>query len=114
MPRLPFGPKGMRKQFANASSQNLSAGPRAQHLSRESSREVSAQGTGSRSPVCDLHAELRHDVLGAAAAGLDSLFVVESGVHAQDLAEVSEQCVANLAAAEGVPVPTFVMRKFRW
>ena len=57
---------------------------------------------------------LRHDVLGAAAAGLDSLFVVDSGVHANDLAEVSEQCVANLAAAEGVPVPTFVMRKFRW
>ena len=57
---------------------------------------------------------LRHDVLGAAAAGLDSLFVVDSGVHAKDLAEVSEQCVANLAAAEGVPVPTFMMRKFRW
>ena len=57
---------------------------------------------------------LRHDVLGAAAAGLDSLFVVETGVHAHDLADVSEQCVANLAAAEGVPVPTFVMRKFRW
>ena len=57
---------------------------------------------------------LRHDVLGAAAAGLDSLFVVESGVHANDLADVSEACVAGLAAAEGVPVPTFVMRKFRW
>ena len=57
---------------------------------------------------------LHHDILGAAAAGLDSLFVVDSGVHANDLAEVSEQCVANLAAAEGVPVPTFVMRKFRW
>ena len=57
---------------------------------------------------------LHHDILGAAAAGLDSLFVVDSGVHAKDLAEVSEQCVANLAAAEGVPVPTFVMRKFRW
>ena len=35
-------------------------------------------------------------------------------VGLEDLAEVSEQCVANLAAAEGVPVPTFVMRKFRW
>ena len=57
---------------------------------------------------------LRHDILGAAAAGLDSLFVVESGVHASDLAEVSEASVSNLAAAEGVPVPTFVMRKFRW
>ena len=57
---------------------------------------------------------LHHDILGAAAAGLDSLFVVESGVHARDLADVSEQCVARLAAAEGVPVPTFVMRKFRW
>ena len=31
---------------------------------------------------------LHHDVLGAAAAGLDSLFVVETGVHARDLAEV--------------------------
>ena len=57
---------------------------------------------------------LHHDILGAAAAGLDSLFVVETGVHARDLADVSEQCVARLAAAEGVPVPTFVMRKFRW
>ena len=57
---------------------------------------------------------LRHDVLGAAAAGLDSLFVVDSGVHAQDLADVSGASVARLAAAEGVPVPTFVMRKFRW
>ena len=57
---------------------------------------------------------LRHDVLGAAAAGLDSLFVVESGVHANDLAEVSGASVERLAAAEGVPVPTFVMRKFRW
>ena len=57
---------------------------------------------------------LRHDVLGAAAAGLDSLFVVDSGVHATDMAEVSEKCVARLAAAEDVPVPTFVMRKFRW
>ena len=56
---------------------------------------------------------LHHDILGAAAAGLDSLFVVETGVHA-DLAEVSEQSVERLAAAEGVPVPTFVMRKFRW
>ena len=57
---------------------------------------------------------LHHDILGAAAAGLDSLFVVETGVHAQDLAEVSEASVKRLAAAEGVPVPTFVMRKFRW
>ena len=57
---------------------------------------------------------LRHDVLGAAAAGLDSLFVVETGVHAQDLADVSGAGVAHLAAAEGAPVPTFVMRKFRW
>ena len=57
---------------------------------------------------------LHHDILGAAAAGLDSLFVVETGVHAPDLAEVSEASVKRLAAAEGVPVPTFVMRKFRW
>jgi len=57
---------------------------------------------------------LRHDILGAAAAGLDSLFVVESGVHSSDLAEVSGASVSRLAAAEGVPVPTFVMRKFRW
>ena len=57
---------------------------------------------------------LRHDVLGAAAAGLDSLFVVESGVHAKDLAEVSGASVAHLAAAEDAPVPTFVIRKFRW
>ena len=57
---------------------------------------------------------LHHDILGAAAAGLDSLFVVDSGVHATDMAEVSEKCVARLAAAEDVPVPTFVMRKFRW
>ena len=57
---------------------------------------------------------LRHDILGAAAAGLDSLFVVDSGVHAHDLADVSGASVERLAAAEGVPVPTFVMRKFRW
>ena len=57
---------------------------------------------------------LHHDVLGAAAAGLDSLFVVESGVHAPDFSEVSEASVMQLAANEGVPVPTFVMRKFRW
>ena len=49
--------------------QNLSAGPRAQHLSRESSREVSAQGTGSRSPVCDLHAELRCAAFSVARRG---------------------------------------------
>ena len=57
---------------------------------------------------------LHHDILGAAAAGLDSLFVVESGVHSSDLAEVSGAGVERLAADEGVPVPTFVMRKFRW
>ena len=57
---------------------------------------------------------LHHDILGAAAAGLDSLFVVDSGVHANDLVEVSGASVERLAAAEGVPVPTFVMRKFRW
>ena len=57
---------------------------------------------------------LHHDILGAAAAGLDSLFVVESGVHAKELAEVSGAGVERLAAAEGAPVPTFVMRKFRW
>jgi len=57
---------------------------------------------------------LCHDIQGAAAAGLDSLFVVETGVHATDLAEVSGAGVERLAAAEGVPVPTFVMRKFRW
>ena len=56
---------------------------------------------------------LRHDILGAAAAGLDSLFVVESGVH-KDLADVSGAGVERLASDEGVPVPTFVMRKFRW
>ena len=57
---------------------------------------------------------LHHDILGAAVAGLDSLFVVDSGVHSKDLAEVSGASVARLAADEGVPVPTFVMRKFRW
>ena len=57
---------------------------------------------------------LHHDILGAAAAGLDSLFVVESGVHKNDLADVSGAGVERLAGAEGVPVPTFVMRKFRW
>ena len=57
---------------------------------------------------------LHHDILGAAAAGLDSLFVVDSGVHAKDLADVSGAGVERLAADEGVPVPTFVMRKFRW
>ena len=56
---------------------------------------------------------LHHDILGAANAGLDSLFVVESGVH-KDLVDVSEAGVERLAAAEGAPVPTFVMRKFRW
>ena len=57
---------------------------------------------------------LHHDILGAAAAGLDSIFVVDTGVHANDLAEVSEASVARIASDEGVPVPTFVMRKFRW
>ena len=57
---------------------------------------------------------LHHDILGAAAAGLDSLFVVETGVHTRDLAEVSEASVERLASDEGAPVPTFVMRKFRW
>ena len=57
---------------------------------------------------------LHHDILGATAAGLDSLFVVESGVHAPDFSEVSEASVMQLAANEGVPVPKFVMRKFRW
>ena len=57
---------------------------------------------------------LHHDILGAADAGLDSLFVVDSGVHANDLAEVSEASVERLAATKGVPAPTFVMRKFRW
>ena len=57
---------------------------------------------------------LHHDILGAAAAGLDSLFVVDTGVHAQDLADVSKASVERLSADEGVPAPTFVMRKFRW
>ena len=48
------------------------------------------------------------------AEHLEHRVVVESGVHATDLAEVSGAGVARLAAAEGVPVPTFVMRKFRW
>ena len=42
------------------------------------------------------------------------IVLVESFTVAQDLADVSGASVERLAAAEGVPVPTFVMRKFRW
>lgn len=57
---------------------------------------------------------LHHDILGGADAGLDTLFIVETGVHGGDLAEVSEASVTQLAADEGVPAPTFAIRKFGW
>ena len=78
------------------------------------SAALRAAGVGDADRALMVGDSLHHDILGAAAAGLDSLFVVDSGVHATDMAEVSEKCVARLAAAEDVPVPTFVMRKFRW
>ena len=75
---------------------------------------IAAAGAAADARVIHVGDSLCHDVAGAAAAGVASLFVVESGVHAPDFSEVSEASVMQLAANEGVPVPTFVMRKFRW
>ena len=63
---------------------------------------------------------LKHDVAGAAAAGVASLFVVETGVHAGEIAadprwpEDPRAAVAACAAKYDVAAPTFSIAKFAW
>ena len=69
---------------------------------------------------------LHHDVLGAVNAGIDSLFITDYGVHKDVL--LPERTVAgthegrgqlvhqvcDLADAESVPRPSFILTSLRW
>jgi len=75
---------------------------------------------------------LKHDIAGAANAGVDSLFVVDTGIHARDLGrgrfdDVDRddthpgdddttllQRIERLAEELGTPLPTYVISKFAW
>mmetsp|Transcript_8867 Transcript_8867/g.26664 ORF Transcript_8867/g.26664 Transcript_8867/m.26664 type:complete len:423 (-) Transcript_8867:104-1372(-) len=74
------------------------------------------QAAGVSDPTRALHVgdSLAHDILGAATAGLDSLFVVETGIHASDIDALTSDAVTRLASEEGVPAPTFAISKFGW
>ena len=58
---------------------------------------------------------LEHDVAGAAAAGVDSIFCVEDGIHGPALArDRGPAAVAALCGEFGAPEPTYVLGRFAW
>ncbi|KAJ8601725.1 hypothetical protein CTAYLR_003204 [Chrysophaeum taylorii] len=70
--------------------------------------------------VCHVGDSLKHDIAGAHAAGLDSLFVIESGVHAKALKnwrDDPETALANLNSHLGLPSnlrPTYCCATFTY
>lgn len=79
-----------------------------------------AAGTRDLSRVVHVGDSLKHDIAGAHAAGIDSIFIVQSGIHAEELvADVaspadSVAAVSRLAGRLGTPAPTYVLSKFGW
>ena len=59
---------------------------------------------------------LVHDIAGAYGAGIDSLFVATTGIHAKDLGigPLTAAGVAKLAAEHSCAPPTYVVRAFQW
>jgi HAD superfamily hydrolase (TIGR01459 family) len=77
-------------------------------------------GVTDTSRVIHVGDSLKHDIAGAHATGIDSLFVVESGVHAEAIcADVDwprdpRAAVERLATKFDSPMPTFAAAKFVW
>jgi HAD superfamily hydrolase (TIGR01459 family) len=74
-------------------------------------------GIGDRSRILAVGDSLRTDIAGAAAAGLDSLFVA-GGIHAEEFGVIGpgQPDLARIDAAlsAGSYAPTAVIRSFRW
>ena len=89
--------------------------------------EQSAAGSDGK-PLKVLHVgdSLHHDVLGAVNADIDSLFIADYGVHKDVLLPVGATAgahehrgdlvhkVCDLASAESMPRPTFILSTLRW
>jgi len=62
---------------------------------------------------------LKHDVHGARGANIDSLFVIETGVHRHELVDADgalrdDTTIAAVAASYGAPLPTHYCAMFKW
>ena len=55
---------------------------------------------------------LHHDIHGATGAGWDSV-LIQAGVHAPDLQDLTTRSVAALAQREGVAPPTYALPLLR-
>ena len=57
-----------------------------------------------------------HDIAGACGAGIDSMFVAATGIHAKDLGDgpLTAAGVAKLAAEHSCAAPTYAVHAFRW
>ena len=83
---------------------------------------VSAAGRAAR--VCHVGDSVEHDVAGAHAAGVASVFVVETGIHRADAESAGwvlpgggvggAAAAAAVASGAGVPAPTYALAKFAW
>ncbi|CAE8623955.1 unnamed protein product [Polarella glacialis] len=68
--------------------------------------------------ICHVGDSLHHDIGGASAVGLETAFVVRTGLHAEDLGGEAESITAALVTAlcnkEEVTPPQSVLPVFRW
>lgn len=78
---------------------------------------VQAFGRIDRSRICHVGDSLHHDISGAQACGLDSIFCASSGIHANELQVEfgqlpSQEALEQLFKSQGI-VPTHVVPAFR-
>ena len=79
---------------------------------------------GAAARVCHVGDSVEHDVAGAHAAGVASVFVVETGIHRADAESAGwvlpgggvggAAAAAAVASGAGVPAPTYALAKFAW
>jgi len=86
----------------------------------EALRAAGVDASGDTSRVIHVGDSLKHDIAGAHGAGLDSLLVVESGVHAEEICADEDwprdpkAAVERLVTKIDAPMPTFAVAKFGW
>lgn len=84
----------------------------------EEVHRIVAEALPDRDPddvrVCHVGDSLTHDVQGAHSVCLDAAFVVKTGLHAEDLEEVTVEAVEELCVQEKVPNPATVLERFQW
>ena len=81
---------------------------------------VSEAGGIRRERVCHVGDSLHHDIAGANASGVDSLWVTATGIHAEELFEkgaettLDQASIKRVVDANGGHEPTHVTMGFRW